>query len=73
MKRLGIPFSNDEYEAILRRIAYNKDKVIDYDEFVNAILPLEPYYFPAFRSEFDKVKIFNNLQDKMEEFSIKVT
>lgn len=61
MNKLGIKFSSDEYEALLRRVGNNTDKIIDYDEFVNAILPLEPYYFPAFRSEFDKLKIFNNL------------
>lgn len=65
-------YTKEEYIAFLRRIAMDDDDKVDYQEFVNAILPKEPYSFPAFRNNFDKGNIYDYILKKAKRFNLKV-
>ena len=49
MEKIKVQFTYDEFKAFLTRTTVDFDTNLDYQELVNAIMPLEPYAYPAFR------------------------
>jgi hypothetical protein len=51
MQRIGVRFHEHEFYAFIARTTVDRDQKLDYQELINAIMPKEPYAYPAFRQE----------------------
>lgn len=73
MKRTGVTFNNDEFEAFISRTTEDGDRQLSYEELILAILPIDPFTYPHYRERFDALANNDQVLRKAVEFRTGIT